>query len=121
MELLQKGNSMTIYQKNIQALAVLMYKVANNIAPTIVSELFSFSNVNYNLRNGSQFHQTSVKSVWNGLETVSYLGPKIWKMVPEEIKQKPSLSAFKIEIKRWKLENCPCRICKKYLPGVGFI
>ena len=54
-ELLQRDNSVTIHQKNIQALAIMMYKVVNNIAPTIVSELFSFSNVNYSLRSGSQF------------------------------------------------------------------
>ena len=42
-ELLQRDNSVTIHQKNIQALAIMMYKVVNNIPPTIVSELFSFS------------------------------------------------------------------------------
>ena len=36
-ELLQRDNSVTIHQKNIQALAIMMYKVVNNIAPTIVS------------------------------------------------------------------------------------
>ena len=61
----------TIHQKNIQALAIMMYKVVNNIAPTIVSELFSYSNVNYNLRSGSQFHQPSANTVWNGQETIS--------------------------------------------------
>ena len=50
---LQRDSSVTIHQKNIQALTIMMYKVINNIAPTIVSELFSFSNVNYNLRSGS--------------------------------------------------------------------
>ena len=71
---------MTIHQKNIQALAIMMYKVVNNIAPTTVSELFSFSNLNYSLRSGSQFHQPSVNTVWNGQETIWYLGPKfgIW-------------------------------------------
>ena len=54
-ELLQGDNSVTIYQKNIHTLAIMMYKVVNNIAPTMVSELFSFSNVNYNLRSGTQF------------------------------------------------------------------
>ena len=77
-----------------------MYKIANNIAPNMVSELFSFSNVNYNLRRGSQFHQPPAKTVWNGQGTISYLGPKIWNMVPEERKQKPSLFAFKREIKQ---------------------
>ena len=98
-----------------------MYKVVNNIAPTIVSELFSYSNVNYNLRSGSQFHQPSANTVWKGQETISYLGPKIWNMVPEEMKQKSSLFAFKREIKQWVPDNCPCRICKNYLPNIGFI
>ena len=70
-ELLQRDNSVTIHQKNIQALAILMYKVVNNIAPNIVSDLCSFSNVKYNLRSRSQFHQPSVNTVWNGLETIS--------------------------------------------------
>ena len=71
-ELLQRDNSVTIHQKNIQALAIMMYKVVNNIAPTIVSELFFFSKVNYSLRSGSQFHQPSGNTVWNRLETISY-------------------------------------------------
>ena len=54
--LLQRDNSVTMHQQNIQALVILMYKVTNNIAPTIVSELLSFSNINYSLRSGSQLH-----------------------------------------------------------------
>ena len=120
-ELLQRDNSVTIHQKNIQALAIMIYKVVNNIAPTIVSELFSFSNVNYSLRSGSQFHQPSASTVWNGQEIISYLRPNIWNMVPEEMKQKSSLFASKREIKQWVSNNCPFRICKNYLPNIGFI
>ena len=54
-EILQKENSVLVHQINIQALAIMIYKVGNNIAPTMVSELFLFSNVNYNLRGGSSF------------------------------------------------------------------
>ena len=76
----------------------MMYKVVNNIAPTIVSEPFLFSNVNYSLRSDSQFHQPSANTIWNGQKIISYLGPKIWNMVSEEMKQKSSLFAFKGEI-----------------------
>ena len=62
-EILQKENSVLVHQINIQALAIMIYKVVSNIAPTMVSELFLFSNVNYNLRGGSQFHQPSVNRV----------------------------------------------------------
>ena len=84
-----------MHQKNIQALAIMMYKVVNNIGPTVLTEFFSFSAVNYKLRSGSQFHQPSANTVWNGQEIVSYLGPKIWNMVPDEMKQKSSLFVFK--------------------------
>ena len=79
-ELRQTDNTVTIHQKDIQALAIMMYKVVNNIAPTIVSELFSFLYVNYNLRSGSQFHQPFANTVWNGQEAISNLGPKIGNM-----------------------------------------
>ena len=120
-ELLDKDDSVTIHQKNIQALATLMYKVRNNIAPAVVSSLFSLSNAPYNLRSGSRFQQPPVNTVWNGLETVSCLGPKIWSMVPEEIKNQLCLSSFKEKIKHWVPEACPCRLCKTYLPSIGFI
>ena len=93
-ELLQRNKSVTIHQKKIQALAIIMYKVVNKIAPTIVSELLSFSCVNYSLRSGSQFHQTSANTVWNGQKTISYLGPKIWNMVSAEMKQISIFSCF---------------------------
>ena len=35
-ELIQRDNSVTIHQKNIQALALMMYiKIVNNVGPTI--------------------------------------------------------------------------------------
>ena len=104
-ELLQRDNSVTIHQKNIQVLVILMYKVTNSIESNIVSELFSFSNVNYNLRSGSQFHQPSAKTVRNSLESISHLGRKMRNMAPAEMKQKSSSSSFKVEIKNWISEN----------------
>ena len=59
--LLQTGNSVTIYQ----------YCTYYSI------RLFSFSIVNYNLRSGTQFHQPSANTIWNGQETISYLEPRL--------------------------------------------
>ena len=52
---------------------------------------------------------------------MSYLGPKIWDLVPNEIKECESLHAFKFKIKKWIPEECPCRISKICLGQVGFI
>ena len=119
--LLKKDNSVSIHHRNIQALATEMFKVKNNIAPEIMKELFAPKMSSYDLRNNNSFKRRRVKSVWHSTESVSYLGPKVWDLVPNEIKESESLNAFKFKIKRWVPEGCPCRICKIYLGQVGFI
>jgi len=60
--------------------------------------------------------------VTHGTESILYfIGPKIWELVPDEIKNMKSVDSFKLAIKKWKPENCPCRNCKVYLAGVGFL
>ena len=105
----------------MQALAIEMFKVKNNIAPGIMKELFGPKMSSYDLRNNNSFKRWRVKSVWHGTESVSYLGPKIWDLVPNEIKESESLNGFKFKIKRSIPEGCPCRICKIYLGQVRFI
>ena len=45
----------------------------------------------------------------------------MWDMIPAETKNLTTASAFKREVKNWKIENCPCRLCKPYIQDVGFI
>ena len=75
----------------------------------------------YDLRDNNLFERRRANSVCCGTELVSYLGPKIWDLVPIETRESESLNAFKFKIKRWVPEGCPCRICKIYLGQVGFI
>ena len=96
--------------------------MSKRIAPKIFADIFSCnSRANYDLRYQSEFIRPLVKSVFNGTETISYLGLGIWDLVPLEIKQKESLIAFKKAIKTWNPHNCQCRLCKKYVAGIGFI
>ena len=48
-ELLSKDNSFTVHHKNLQKLAIEMFKVKNNILPNL-SDIFSSSVNNYNFR-----------------------------------------------------------------------
>ena len=47
----------------------------------------------------------NVRSVFSGSESISYLGPKIWDIVPLELKELLSVVAFKKGIKEWKPKN----------------
>ena len=59
--------------------------------------------------------------MYHGTENLSNLGPRICHLVPDKLKQLVDIHAFKKEIKKWKPENYPCRLCKTYIPLVGFI
>ena len=67
--LLKKDNSVSIHDRNIQALANEMFKVKNNIAPEIMKELFAPKMSSYDLRNNDSFKRRSVNSIWHGTES----------------------------------------------------
>ena len=64
--------------------------------------------------------ERNAKSVYHGSESISYLRPKIWEIIPVKIKETNSLNSFKIEIRKWVPQSYPCRLCKQYTSGVGF-
>ena len=121
-ELLEYDRTMSIHHLNIQALAIQMYKISTDKCVPIVKDIFIHREQDrYNLRLKNKFVLPLVNPVTCGTESISFLGPKIWEMVPEYIKNKNTVKAFKTDIKKWKPENCPCRNCKTYVAGVGFL
>ena len=119
-ELLRKHKSLTIHERNIQLLAIELYKVKNGLAPEFMYQVFPM-NENKDYCSKKDFLTRKVNSVYNGTETLSHLGPKLWLMIPNEIKALPSLTLFKAQIKTWKPDKCPCRLCKPYICNVLFI
>ena len=118
-ELLTKDESFTIHERNIQTLGIELYKVAYDLSPKIMNLIFPI-NAHAEYPCQGTFISRNVKSVYHGTETLIHLGPKIWTMIPEDMKRY-SLSKFTKKIRKWKPTNCPCRICKTYIKGIGFI
>ena len=58
--------------------------------------------------------------VLKGSNSIRYYGPVIWNLILAEIKYLDSLETFKSKIRTWKPNNYPCRICKNYIPMLGF-
>ena len=98
-----------------------MYKVHQGLAAEPIKDIFKIRNVTYNFRKNSTFETKNIKSVYYGLETVSFICLKIWELLPSNIKDSENLSIFKSNIKSWKPENCPCRFCRLYIADIGFI
>ena len=91
------------------------------ISPPLLNEVFVPCQCNYELRGNNFLERRRVKSVRYGTESISSLAPKIWEILPNEIKDSDTLQIFKAKIKKWVPVECPCRLCKIYLPQVGFI
>ena len=117
-ELLQKDNSFIIHHRNIQKLGHKMYRVKHRITPKIMCELFNEANVPHNLRQDVSFRSYNVKTVLHGTETLSYLGPKIWNLVPFDIRDVATEQIFRHRIKKWKPDRFPCKIS---IANLGFI
>ena len=52
---------------------------------------------------------------------MSFIGPKIWELLPSNIENSKNLNIFKSNIESWKPENCPCHLCSLYIADIGFI
>ena len=54
-QLLQRDKSFSIHDRNLQKLAIEMYKVINNLSPHFMHSLFPIMNNTYNLRRNPAF------------------------------------------------------------------
>ena len=88
-----------------------MSKVYTKTSSGIMQEVFQ--------RDQRHFVIPAGKSVNYGLESIRFLGPKIWDSFPNNLKNKESIESFKMTIKEWK--SCPCRLCKTYLQNIGYL
>ena len=120
-ELLDKDNYVSVHHKNIQVLTTEIYKTVNGLAPTIMYSIFEIKNIEYNLRNKNNFKSRRINSVRYGIDSLTYLGPKIRNIFPEDIKKSESLNVFKTKIKKWIQGDCPCRLCRPFIQNLGYI
>ena len=94
-------------------------KVVHNLSPEIMREVFVLKQ-SQKYCSRQIFDTRNVRTVHNGIETLSYLGIKIWAIIPPDIKSISDILIFKRKIRLWKPDKCPCRLCKTYVAGVGF-
>ena len=120
-QLLSKDESVTMHHRNMQKLDIEMYKVKYNILPCPIAEVISKRDIHYNMREVSDFERERHNTVLCGSETLRILGPKIWDLIPSDIKLASLLSIFKSLIKKWSIQRCPCRLCSDYIPNLGFV
>ena len=75
-QLLDKDKSFSIHDRNLQKLAIEMFKVKNNLCPSFMHSLFPDANNTHNLRSNRCFKTNNIRTTYYGTETLKYRGPK---------------------------------------------
>ena len=108
-QLLSMAGPSTLHNRRLQDIAILMYKVKNNMCSTYISTLFEQPAIKYKLCN----HDFTIPR----FNAVSF-GPKVWISVPSNVKKASTLSSFKYNIRKVDLSillddnNCSnCSLC----------
>jgi len=121
-QLLSIDNTFTIHEANIQKLMTEMYKAKTHIGPSLLQDIFRDPLYRGpNLRNRVHFIKPNIKTQKYGERSLEYFGTMIWDLLPPKIKEANSLEEFKLMIKYWKPNKCPCYLCKHFVKGVGLV
>ena len=108
--LLRKSNDISCHHRNIQMPLIELCKIKNELASPIMDSMLNRRNITYNFRNLQKFQSEKKRTVFNGLETLSYRAPQLWTLLPEEIKQRNTINLFTIDVKQWICKEWPCRL-----------
>ena len=81
-ELLELDNSVSIHHRNLQCLAMELYKIFSAIPPDIMNDIFPLNILFiYDIRKRQMLYTRFVKSVYRRNESLSSLAPKIWNLI----------------------------------------
>ena len=112
---------MSIHHKNIRLLSIELYNVEHNLSNQVLSELFNQRNINYDFLSQTDFELRAIYTTTYNLQSLKYFVPKIWNIVPIDIRNSVSLSGFATKIKSWKPVTCPCNLCRTFVGQVRYV
>ena len=115
-ELLEKDGSVSIHEQNLHVLATQMYKISNGLSTLFMKDIFPINRNPYNLRQNFQFSRPRLNTVYHGTESISNHEPKIWDLVPSNLKEISDLDNLKKPLNNGNLRivlvDCAKLFCK---------
>lgn len=116
-KLLERAKLPTLYNRRLQDIATLTYKVKNSLIPSYVSDIFVRKGTRCHHRN-SDFEMPRFNTICYGKRSIRYQGPLSDILTfNRTTRELPSLQAFKAQLRKVDLtsqfennNNC-CNLC----------
>ena len=84
-ELSEKDNSVSIHHRNVQKLAVEIYKLLHGFSPRILNDIFVPISRAYNFRRNDTLQRRRVSSVRHGTESISFFDYRYGILYPAKL------------------------------------
>ena len=98
-------NWLPVPERTNQRVCASVYKYFNKLAPSYMSDIFIPQKTSINTRNSMYRLKTQIKKSKMGQKSLSFLGPKLWNILPDEIKSSKNTNSFKHEMKNMFFTN----------------
>ena len=112
-DLLQISKRKRIHEIHFCQLLAEIYKTAHSLNPSLMQEFFKVKESRYSLRNQNLLSLPATKTNRFSAHFFLFRGSLLWNLLPDSVKNAPSLASFKDVIKSIKLQELrTCKICK---------
>ena len=91
----------SVFQLRVNRILTEIFKTIIDINPSYLNDIFKIKRVPYEMRDNSKMDQPLRNKTNFGLRSVTYVGGKIWNLLPIDIKNLEGLTEFKQALRDW--------------------
>ena len=106
--LIASHNLTTIYGKRVRAICCKLYKTNNNLNPEYMHDIFESRPSNYPTRKPYDMYVPKANQISFGYNSLRIEGPKLWNLLPEDIKNASDIITFKKKLDSFDFPFCNC-------------
>ena len=110
-DLIHKCDKSTLYVNRQRVILQYMYKILNDDVPPYLTDSISLDTNRHTTRCLMKVKQPAFRTITHGRYSMSYYGPKLWNILPNNLKMCKSYKAFKMSLRGWKGNACACNSC----------
>ena len=100
-DMLEKAGTATLLIQRLRLITLTVFKSLHGLNPPCLNDMFTPKSVPYFLRDSSVTEQHRSRTTTFGLRSISYIGAKLWKDLPNDFKKLTICFYFKQIVKTW--------------------